>query len=90
MAEKMNMECGRLRYDFVRRIEARVQEFAVGMDEHLARAISGIREVVKKTVALRQEREEEAALARARVEDQLSRYSALESRLREICDQSSM
>ena len=77
MAEKLNMECGRLRYDFVRRIEARVQEFTANMDEHLARAIRGIREVVEKTLALREEREEEVADARAKVEDQLARYSTL-------------
>jgi GTP-binding protein EngB required for normal cell division len=86
MAEKLNMECGRLRYDFVRRIEARVQEFTASMDDHLARAIRGIREVVGKTVSLRQEREEEAALARFRVEDQLARYSALDARLRPLCE----
>jgi prepilin-type processing-associated H-X9-DG protein len=87
MAEKLNMECGRLRYDFVRRIEARVHEFTASMDEHLARAISGIREVVGRTVTLRQEREEEAALARARVEDQLARYAILERRLHTISEQ---
>ncbi|HZY30806.1 MAG TPA: dynamin family protein [Candidatus Methylomirabilis sp.] len=87
MAEKLNMECGRLRYDFVRRIEARVHEFTAGMDEHLARAISGIREVVGRTLSLRQEREEEAAMARARVEDQLARYSILEGRLHTISEQ---
>jgi GTPase SAR1 family protein len=87
MAEKLNMECGRLRYDFVRRIEARVQEFTAGMDDHLARAIRGIREVIGKTLSLRQDREEEAAMARARVEDQLARYSTLEARLHKIGEQ---
>jgi GTPase SAR1 family protein len=87
MAEKLNMECGRLRYDFVRRIEARVQEFTGNMDEHLARAIRGIREVIGKTLSLRQEREEEAAMARARVESQLARYSILERRLHTISEQ---
>ena len=87
MAEKLNMECGRLRYDFVRRIEARVHEFTASMDEHLARAIRGIREVIGKTLSLRQEREEEAAMARARVEDQLARYSVLERRLHTISEQ---
>lgn len=86
MAEKLNMECGRLRYDFVRRIEARVQEFTASMDDHLARAISGIREVVERTLSLRQEREDEAASARARVEDQLARCAALEARLRPFCE----
>jgi len=71
----------------VRRIESRVQEFTAGMDEHLARAIRGIREVVGKTLSLRQEREEEAAMARARVEDQLARYSVLERRLHTISEQ---
>ena len=84
MAEKLNMECGRLRYDFVRRIEARVHEFTASMDEHLARAIRGIREVVERTLVLRQEREEEAVAARARVEDQLARYSELGARLNTI------
>jgi GTPase SAR1 family protein len=86
MAEKLNMGCGRLRYDFVRRIEARVHEFTASMDEHLARAIRGIRDVVERTLVLRQEREEEAVAARARVEDQLTRYSALDARLRDICE----
>ncbi len=89
MAEKLNMECGRLRYDFVRRIEARVQEFTTSMDEHLARAIRGIREVVEKTLALREAREEQVAVARAKVEDQLARYSVLESRLRAVCEEPS-
>jgi len=87
MAEKLNMECGRLRYDFVRPIEARVHEFRASMDEHLARAIRGIREVVEKTLVLRQEREEEAVAARARAEDQLARYSALEARLKTSSEQ---
>jgi predicted GNAT superfamily acetyltransferase len=86
MAEKLNMECGRLRYDFVRRIEARVQEFTASMDDHQTRAIQGIRDVVERTLALRMEREEEAVAARARVEDQLARYAELEARLRAICD----
>jgi hypothetical protein len=84
MAEKLNMECGRLRYDFVRRVEARVQEFTASMDDHLARAIGEIREVIHKALSLRREREQEAALARARVEDRLARYSALEARLEAV------
>jgi len=87
VADKLDMECGRLRYDFIRRIEARVQEFTASMDDHLAMAILGIREVVEKTLALRREREEETAAARARVEDQLARYAALEARLQAVCDQ---
>jgi hypothetical protein len=63
MADKLDMECGRLRYDFIRRIEARVQEFTASMDDHLAMAIRGIREAVEKTLALRREREEETAAA---------------------------
>ncbi len=86
MAEKLNMECGRLRYDFVRRIEARIQEFSASMDDHLARAIRDIREVVQRTVALRREREEEVAAARARVGDQIARYTALDARLRAISE----
>jgi hypothetical protein len=84
MAEKLNMECGRLRYDFVRRIEARVQEFSASMDDHLARAIRGIRDVVQRAVALRREREEEVAAARARVEERIGRYEAVGARLRAI------
>lgn len=84
MAEKLNMECGRLRYDFVRRIEARVHEFTASMDEHLAHAIREIREVVERTLALRQEREDEAVAARARVEHQLARYSELGALLNTI------
>ena len=74
-------------YNFVRRIEARIQEFTASIDDHLARAISGIHEVIERTLSLRQEREKEAATARARVEDQLTRYSALETRLHKIGQQ---
>jgi GTPase SAR1 family protein len=86
VAEKLNMECGRLRYDFVRRIESRVQAFTATMDDHLARATREIRDVIQRTVALRREREEEVALARARVEEQIAQCAALETRLRAISE----
>jgi hypothetical protein len=87
MAEKLNMECGRLRYDLVRRIQARVREFSAGMDDHLARAIREIREIVQRTVTLRREREEEVASARTRVGDHIARYAALETRLMAVTEQ---
>lgn len=81
MAEKLNMQCGRLRYDFVRRIQERVQEFTAAMDEHFARAITSIRDVVDRSLRLRRDREEAAAAARAEVAGRLARIAEMEAGL---------
>jgi hypothetical protein len=81
MAEKLNMQCGRLRYDFVRRVQARVQEFLTAMDAHFERAIVTIRDVIERGLALRRSREEAAGAARAGVGARLAEVRELEARL---------
>ncbi len=84
MAEKLDMQCGRLRYDFLRRIQDRVREFTKAMDEHFVRAIASIREVVERSLALRRDREEAAALARGEVAGRLAGIAGMEADLAAI------
>lgn len=87
MAEKLNMQCGRLRYDFVRRIQERVQEFTAAMDAHFARAITSIRDVVERSLALRRDREEAAVAARAQATGRLAEIEDMELRLASVAEQ---
>jgi len=57
------------------------------MDEHFARAIASVREVVERSLALRQSREEAAAAAHAQVAGRLAEIEDMESRLATVVNQ---
>jgi len=73
--------CGRLRYDFLTRIEQSVNRFAQQLAERLRLTVGSIRHAIEAGTVERAHSGEQAAARQAAIDDQLATLAAVDARL---------
>ncbi|RME64568.1 MAG: dynamin [Nitrospirae bacterium] len=84
LLEMVERQSGRIRWDFVDRLQRSRREFRFQMLQKIADTVEGIRQAIEKGIKLKQLNEEEAEGKKAHLEGELRSLSSLKVQLEEI------